>query len=447
MREPSGLSQAARPALLRARARTEKKRLGPLPPAAALSQLGHGLQINCRCVWGRVWSAVWASEVAACGSSSPAPAREGAEANLPRPHSPLALALISPPSLPPLFLCAGALVGAGTTAAYYNGVDVMGLASSALARAAARPGGGGGSSAAGPDVDRLVALVERLALDGARGRGGGGVTVVHGSGGSGSGLTVLILLAGGGVVAARLAGVSLADCLFTTRAQLKASIAGVAGGVDALASKLAGARAYLTGRLDDLAADQAATGAAVGRVEGDVGRARAELAAVHGEVRGLAAGLAALEAGQRESRAALNLANEGVFLLCRVVCDLMRGGPADARGKPVSAAAAALDEFVGRSAGLAAVLGNDGSGGRHGLRSLLGGDGGGGAYPAAAGATAADGGLDDDALGLGSGLGVYGRAAGPPPPPPPATPSHDLGTRTRRPMPANAGAGAFGWLF
>lgn len=260
------------------------------------------------------------------------------------------------------------------------------------------------------------------------------MTVVHGAspGSSGTTLTILVLLAGGGVVAARLAGVSLIDCLFTTRAQLRASISGVASGVDALACKLAGARAYLTGRLDDMAADQAATGGAVGRVEGDLGRARAEVAAVHGEVRGLAGCLASLEAGQREARASLTLANEGVFLLCRVVCDLVRGGQADARGKPVSAAAAALDEFVRRpGAGLAAALGGSGSG----LSSRLSG-----------------GGLGDAALGLGSGLGVYGQAwsassftsSAPPTTPPPVA---ELGTCTRRALPAAAGAGAFGWLF
>ena len=249
-------------------------------------------------------------------------------------------------------------------------------------------------------------------------------------------------MAGGGFIAARLAGTSLADCLFTTRAQLKASIAGVAGGVDALAGKLAGARAYFSGRVDDLAADQAALGTAVGRVGEDLARARADVAAVHGEVRGLAAGMASLEAGQREARAALNLANEGVFLLCRVVCDLMRAGPADKRGKPVSDAAAALDEYVRRPAGLACALQG---GGTRGRGSLLGG----GAFA----------GLDDAALGLGSGLGVYGAGPGAASSPStssgPATPggveeeevhsSFPLGCVTQRPLPATAGA--FNWLF
>jgi hypothetical protein len=371
------------------------------------------------------------------------------------PLPPLTLPLIllhhHTPTPPPK----GALVGAGTTAAYYNGVDVIGVASSVLR---GKGGGGGGGSSSSPDVDRLVALVERLARD------RGGVTVVHGSGGPGSGcggvITVLFLLAGGGFVAARLAGASIADCLFTTRAQLKASVAGVAAGVDALAGKLAGARAYFAGRVDDLAADTAALGAAVGRVGEDVGRARADVAAVHGEVRGLASGMAALEAGQRDARAALHLANEGVYLLCRVVCDLMRAGPGEkGSGRPISAAAAALDEYVRRPAGVASAvrcggLGSllpssddtaTGTGGFYGPpRPGGGGTGGGASF-----------GLDDDALGLGSGLGVYGGGAAAATwtaTPTTTTPSSastatqaDLGSCTRRPMPATAGA--FGWLF
>lgn len=212
----------------------------------------------------------------------------------------------------------GAALGAGLTAAHYNGVDI----------GAFLPKGGGSGGGNNAAVDRLSALVERLALD--RGTPTPTVTLINPSGGGGStgkgGGALLTLAAVGGCA---LAAHALApEWLPATRGSLARALAAVSKTVRAMGDALKQRVDGLDAKADALAAGQA-------RLGDSVSAARSDLESLASDVSSLTTDVA------RVGRDAGDAA-DGVGLLVRVVREILGGGRASA------GAAAKLDAFAAR---------------------------------------------------------------------------------------------------
>ena len=236
-------------------------------------------------------------------------------------HAPLSLPLFSLPMAAGGRGLMGAALGAGLTAAHYNGVDI-----GAFLPKGGGSGGGGGNSAA---VDRLSALVERLALD----RGASltpTVTLINPNGGgaaTGKGGGALLTLAAVGGCA--LAAHALApEWLPATRGSLARALAAVSKTVRAMGDALKQRVDGLDAKADALAAGQA-------RLGDSVSAARADLESLASDVSSLTTDVA------RVGRDAGDAA-DGVGLLVRVVREILGGGRAS------TGAAAELDAFAAR---------------------------------------------------------------------------------------------------
>ncbi|KAK9840804.1 hypothetical protein WJX81_005840 [Elliptochloris bilobata] len=255
----------------------------------------------------------------------------------------------------------GTLLGAGGATAYYNGVDVTGTVRNILLSPSSgnfpawqQRAGGAGS---GKELDSLYKLVEQLARDVQRQQG---VTISMSHSRTG-GTVVLYSLAAGGTLIIYLrffCGWRLGDLMYVTRASLSRSLTSVTSGVEGLTQRLAGVKAYLQQQVEHLRAKQDATilaqeelKEAVGRVGSDVDDTRARVSEVHNCVRELEGNLEDISLNQQ-------YANDGIYLLCRVVGDLMKGAGHRA------ASAVELDQYLrrprsigGRVQGLEGLLG------------------------------------------------------------------------------------------
>ena len=221
-----------------------------------------------------------------------------------------------------------------------------------------------------------------------------------------------------------------------------------------MAFKLAAARAYLSEQVDTLNRKADHLDSGVRAVGAEVGRTRAEVA-------GVAAGVRELEGAVADANASLGVANEGIYLLCRVVCELLR--PAGGGHGPKSAAAAALERYVKRQRGLASrvpgleglLLGGDGADDVWGpLAGRPGGGGGGlGGYGLAFDGETGRQALPDVSVeGVLGDLGL-GPTQGGPPPRAPRTPAVSdevhccMGGVVSRQATPTATPAAFQWLF
>ena len=209
----------------------------------------------------------------------------------------------------------GAALGAGLTAAHYNGVDVAAF----IPRGG---GGGGGGAAANAAVDRLSALVERLALDrgAAAPAAAPSVTLIN-PGASGKGGSTLLTVAAVGGAAVLAAHALAPEWLPATRGSLARALHAVSKTVRAMGDAL-------KQRVDGLDAKADALGAGQSKLADALAAARADLETLSTDV-----GRVGRDAGD---------AADGVGLLVRVVREILGGGRASA------GAAAELDAFAAR---------------------------------------------------------------------------------------------------
>ncbi|BDA51119.1 hypothetical protein COCOBI_17-3390 [Coccomyxa sp. Obi] len=218
----------------------------------------------------------------------------------------------------------GALVGAGGATAYYNGVDVSGTMRYLLTGGQLRDLPSWQSSGGnGRELDALYKLVEQLSRDVHRQQG---VTISMASNrGNGVVLLYTVGAAGAGYVYLRVfKGWRLSDLMYVTRSSLTKSMNTVTAGVDSLSQRLSSMRTFvqqqvasLTKKQDDTLAAQAALEKQVSAVGEDVEDTRSKVDEVHSSVR-------VLEGSMEQLREQQMSANTGIYLLCRVVGDLMK---------------------------------------------------------------------------------------------------------------------------
>ncbi|EIE21290.1 hypothetical protein COCSUDRAFT_57193 [Coccomyxa subellipsoidea C-169] len=145
--------------------------------------------------------------------------------------------------------------------------------------------------------------------------------------GRGNGVVVLYTVgaAGAGYVYLRIfKGWRLSDLMYVTRSSLTKSMSSVTAGVDSLSQRLSSMRTFvqqqvsaLTKKQDDTLAAQAALEKQMSAVGDDVDDTRSKVDEVHSSVRDLEGSMAQLREHQMS-------ANTGIYLLCRVVGDLMK---------------------------------------------------------------------------------------------------------------------------
>eukprot|EP00884_Botryococcus_braunii_P017000 jgi/Botrbrau1/3984/Bobra.0365s0056.1 len=222
----------------------------------------------------------------------------------------------------------GALLGAGGTAAYYNGIDVTAALRGILNAQPTLPAWNLGQNT---DLDQLRRLVEQLARDVNTPRGG--VTIVQQPHGRGTGFVLYaVAVAGAGVLYLRIwRGWKFTDMMYVTRSSLNSSLGRVTAGVEGLSQRLQNVKAFLQQQVEAVSKKQDETIAAqqvmqrkLETVGTDVEGAREQVAGVHASVMELEGTLGELNQQQL-------VANDGIYLLCRVVGDLMsraghRGG-------------------------------------------------------------------------------------------------------------------------
>jgi hypothetical protein len=204
------------------------------------------------------------------------------------------------------------VVGAGWTGAllYNNGDAARELLSSVgrsalqtLAKSpAAAPSGSGGDAAA---LQALAAQVAYLSA----------LLSTRGDAGSGKGLTLPLAAGGVGVLAILHVRGSLADILYVTRGQFRRGVATIGASLGSLHAQLARAKQLLTEKLDLL----------TGRVDG-VAAAQAaladEISATRGDIDELGSSLARLEHKT-------DAGNRGIFMLCHAVSALFQDSKAE----------------------------------------------------------------------------------------------------------------------
>lgn len=213
----------------------------------------------------------------------------------------------------------GAAVGASGATAYYSLPDLQHVIRTVVA-APARPG-------PGSEVEGLQKMVEQLAREIRR---GSSVTIVNPNGSttriSASTLSVLLLLLAGVGYMRFFKGWQLTDLLYVTRGSLRNMEEKVQGGLAELQNRVALMRRYIADQVDKLTAKQDAAMAAQEQLKeqlGDVGRevegTRDQVLQVHDAVRSLEGNLDELNGG-------LQYANQGIYVLCKVLGEMMQGG-------------------------------------------------------------------------------------------------------------------------
>lgn len=214
-----------------------------------------------------------------------------------------------------------AALGAGGVSAYYNLPDFQTTIRSVLT-SPHRPGPDGS------DVQGLQRMVEQLAREIRRGNA---VTIVNPGGTSTTGRAnaaawaLVLLLAGAGYVRF-VKGWQLTDLMYVTRGSLRSMEQQFTAGISDLQSRVLNVRRFIQEQVTKLTAKQDAAIAAqeemkgqLGQVGRDVEGTRDQVTAVHDAVRALEGNLESLSGG-------LTYANQGIYVLCKVLGEIIGQG-------------------------------------------------------------------------------------------------------------------------
>lgn len=278
--------------------------------------------------------------------------------------------------------------------------------------------GGSASSSNSQEIAELHKLVEQLARDVNSKQQ---VTVVH-AGGERASNYLLLSVGGLGVVAVlylRLVkGWTISDFMWVTRRSLRQGFQQVNSGLEGLSARMADIKAKLQARIaeltrkqDETIVAQAQLKAQLKRVGDDVEVTRGQVGQIHGLVLDMEASMSEVGANQR-------LANQGIYVLCKAVGELMQGSNISSKTE--------LLEFTQQHpvwasgsrnvAGLEGVLeGRDENAGPTGRGPFLLGDGSANSSPKATAAAAAAAASDPDSpvkVTLGDAAAEGGRSSG-----------------------------------
>ncbi|CAL5228557.1 g11713 [Coccomyxa viridis] len=217
----------------------------------------------------------------------------------------------------------GALAGAGGATAYMNGFDFSNMARSLLLGSPHQSLPWQAQMNNKGEMDALYKLVEQLSKDMHR-QQGVTISMAHNKG---NGTVLLYTVGVGGVAYVYLRifkGWRLSDLMYVTRSSLSRSMSSVTAGVDGLTQRLSNMRQFvqqqintLTAKQDDTLAAQAALEKQLAAVGDDVEDINTRVGEVHASVREMEGNLENMALSQQN-------ANEGIFLLCKVVGDLMK---------------------------------------------------------------------------------------------------------------------------
>jgi hypothetical protein len=231
----------------------------------------------------------------------------------------------------------GAAAGAGGASVYFSGLgDSLRFV---LDHGMGFSHGSGGANMADKHYDELYRMVQQLSTE--MGRKQQGITIVHGNDSKSGALYYVVAVAAGGAIYLRVfRGWKLVDMMYVTRSSLKKSVGQLSDGLDGLGQRLSSVKTYLQGQIkalsgkqDQAMAVQAAMQEHLGVVGADVENTRAEVSEMHGTVRELEANMEQLSLSQQ-------YANRGIYILCKVVGDMMK---APAAGGPGGRAASAVE--------------------------------------------------------------------------------------------------------
>ncbi|CAK0786024.1 hypothetical protein CVIRNUC_009237 [Coccomyxa viridis] len=217
----------------------------------------------------------------------------------------------------------GALVGAGGATAYMNGFDLTSMARSLLVGPPHQSMPWQAQMNNKGEMDALYRLVEQLSRDLHR-QQGVTISMAHNKG-NGTVLLYTVGVGGAAYVYLRLfKGWRLSDLMYVTRSSLTRSMSSVTAGVDSLSQRLSSMRNFvqqqittLTAKQDDTLAAQAALEKQLSAVGDDVEGINSQVGEVHDSVRLIKGNMESLTINQQ-------YATEGVYILCKVVGDMMR---------------------------------------------------------------------------------------------------------------------------
>ena len=184
--------------------------------------------------------------------------------------------------------------------------------------------------------------------------------------------STVITVGGVGAVYLYVRGYSWSDIAYASRAALAAAVETLQQGLETLGVALETAKrelSYKLGLIDDkLDATKDSLERQISREVGDVRRDVATVGSdvralsrsqdkVHGMVESIETQIDSLEGKMEAANSQLSTANRGIFLLCNVVADNMKGGAATAR----QSGASLYDELVSFTRSAASVFGRAGA--------------------------------------------------------------------------------------
>mmetsp|Transcript_19265 Transcript_19265/g.58167 ORF Transcript_19265/g.58167 Transcript_19265/m.58167 type:complete len:398 (-) Transcript_19265:313-1506(-) len=216
----------------------------------------------------------------------------------------------------------GAAAGAGGAGIYFTGVGES--LRYVLDQGMGFSRGSGGGSVSDQQYQELLRMVQNMSTEMSRRQQG--ITILH-TNETRSGMVYYVAVAAtGGMVYLRyFRGWRFADMMYVTRGSLKASIGHLSDGLGALGDRLTSVKTYLqsqirtlTTKQDQTMAAQAAMQEHLNVVGRDVEETRYEVSEMHGAVRELEANMDQLSVSQQ-------YANHGIYVLCKVVGDLIKG--------------------------------------------------------------------------------------------------------------------------